>query len=167
MIDDDGDDVQSPTIVIWWSVRKIPTDASGGGDGVALLVGPTCLHPPTPVDPDNKTMPQNVAIAKKLHPPPISKFNASQRTLKGFLAGRDGWLWKSEMIFIKRSMLFSQKKNKRKRIISQKRSGRRNIPSPVADDFLSLIFFYTSFWPLPCFGGVLKLACMTLVGAIS
>ena len=87
MIDDDGDDVQSPTIVIWWSVRKIPTDASGGGDGVALLVGPTCLHPPTPVDPDNKTMPQNVAIAKKLHPPPISKFNASQRTLKGFLAG--------------------------------------------------------------------------------
>ena len=58
MIDDDGDDVQSPTIVIWWSVRKIPTDASGGGDGVALLVGPTCLHPPTPVDPDNNNAPK-------------------------------------------------------------------------------------------------------------
>ena len=83
MIDDDGDDVQSPTIVIWWSVRKIPTDASGGGDGVALLVGPTCLHPPTPVDPDNKTMPQNVAIAKKLHPPPHLQIQCKSTDPKG------------------------------------------------------------------------------------
>ena len=83
MIDDDGDDVQSPTIVIWWSVRKIPTDASGGGDGVALLVAPTCLHPPTPVDPDNKTMPQNVAIAKKLHPPPHLQIQCKSTDPKG------------------------------------------------------------------------------------
>ena len=155
MIDDDGDDVQSPTIVIWWSVRKIPTDASGGGDGVALLVAPTCLHPPTPVDPDNKTMPQNVAIAKKLHPPPISKFNASQRTLKG-----SSWklqemigFWKSKMIFNKRSMLFSRKKNKRKKIIFQKRSDRGDIPSPVADDFRHSVFLILLFGHCPSLVG--------------
>ena len=67
--------------------------------------------------------------------------------------------------FLSKGAYCFRKKRTKEKIHLQKKLGRGGIPSPVADDSRHSVFD-TSFWPLPCFGGVLKLACMTLVGAL-
>ena len=132
-----------------------------------LLVPPASTLPPLLTR--TITMPQNVAIAKKLHPLPISKFNASQRTLKGFLTRScNRWLAleKWDDFYQKEHVVFAKKEQKKGDYFT-KEIRQEEYPLACSRRFFVTQFFYTSFWPLPCFGGVLKLACMTLVGAIS